>query len=167
MEPMTRETVEEAFASGCQAHLKYLAFAQQAEEEGYPNVARLFRAIAASEKRHALYHLRMLGGVGSTEENLQNAYERDGCEIAALCSICSENPDSEDEGNPGGEPCQALEAEKSHLPLYDEAKAAVNSEEDLEETPIYVCGGCGRTVRGEAPERCPVCDTPCACFEVY
>ncbi|MFO8080348.1 MAG: rubrerythrin family protein [Armatimonadota bacterium] len=165
MDSMTRESVEAAFARESRAHLKYIAFARQAKEDGYPNVARVFRAIAASEKRHALQHLEMLGGVGSTQENLREAYERDERKAGEICSMCGESEGGPD--NPGGASCDTLEAEKSHLLLYDEAKSAVNSDEDLEETPIYVCGGCGRTVRGEAPERCPVCDTPSEEFEVY
>ncbi|MFP4249950.1 MAG: rubrerythrin family protein [Armatimonadota bacterium] len=166
MESMTRENVETAFEGECRAHMKYLAFARQAEREDYPNVARLFRAIAASQKRHALYHLRLLGEVGSTEQNLQEAYERDDREIAETCPTCSErgNPNpAEDEGKE----CIALEAEKSHLPLYDEAKSAVNSDEDIEDAPIFVCSVCGRTVRNEAPENCPICGTPRDEFDIY
>ncbi|MFW5867240.1 MAG: rubrerythrin family protein [Armatimonadota bacterium] len=166
MESMTRENVEAAFAGECQAHLKYLAFAEQAEKEDYPNVARLFRAIAASQKRHALYHLRLLGEIGSTEENLREAHERDDREIAEMCPTCSERGNPGDENDVRGE-CIALEAEKSHLPLYDEAKSAVDADEDIEDSPIYVCGGCGRTVRNEAPERCPICDTPRDEFDIY
>jgi rubrerythrin len=165
MESMTRESVEAAFACESRAHLKYIAFARQANDEGYPNVARLFRAIAASEKRHALRHLDMLGGVGSTQDNLKEAYEADDREVGEICSMCGENGGGAD--NSGGSSCDTLEAERSHLPLYEEARAALSSDEDLEETPIYVCRGCGRTVRNEAPENCPICGTPSDEFEVY
>jgi len=166
MEQMTRQSVEAAFADECQAHLKYIAFAEQAEHDGYPNVARLFRAIAASERRHALYHLRLLGEVGTTEENLQEAHERDGREISQMCPTCSEGGDPH-ASNDGGLRCAALAAEKSHLPLYDEAKSALGADHDIEDAPIFVCSGCGRTVRNEAPERCPICNTPRDQFEVY
>lgn len=166
MEPMTRENVETAFASGCQAHLRYLAFAEQAEREDFPNVARLFRAMAASEKRHALYHLRLLGEVGSTSQNLQKAHERNGREIAEACPTCSQRGNPRGDCNPPKD-CLAIEVEMSHLSLYVEAESAVNADEDIAEAPIYVCNVCGRTVRDEPPECCPVCGTPCDDFEVY
>ena len=74
MKPMTEQNVQDAFAGESQAHMKYLAFAKQAEKEGYPNVARLFRAVASAEEKHAHYHLKILGGIGATEGNLREAF---------------------------------------------------------------------------------------------
>ena len=69
----TEQNLAEAFAGESQANRKYLAFAKKAERDGYPQAARLFRAAAAAETVHAHAHLRALGGIRSTKENLQEA----------------------------------------------------------------------------------------------
>ena len=69
----TEEFLKEAFAGESQANRKYLAFAKKADEEGYPQVARLFRAAAEAETVHAHNHLRALKGIGSTADNLEEA----------------------------------------------------------------------------------------------
>ncbi|MFW6388581.1 MAG: rubrerythrin family protein, partial [Desulfohalobiaceae bacterium] len=69
----TVQDLKEAFAGESQANRKYLAFAQQAEKEGYPGVGKLFRAAAEAETVHAHAHLRAMQGVGSTQENLKEA----------------------------------------------------------------------------------------------
>ena len=71
--PTTQENLAVAFAGESQANRKYLAFAQAAEKEGFPQIARLFRAAADAETIHALAHLRNMGGVGTTLENLEAA----------------------------------------------------------------------------------------------
>lgn len=71
----TEENLKAAFAGESQAHRKYTAFARKADEEGYPEVAQLFRAAAEGETAHALGHLRLLKGIGSTRENLEAAIE--------------------------------------------------------------------------------------------
>ncbi|MFQ6108391.1 MAG: rubrerythrin family protein, partial [Candidatus Aminicenantales bacterium] len=73
MKKMTEENLKNAYAGESQAHMKYLAFADKAENDDFPNVARLFRANAFAEQVHATNHLRPLGGIGKTEENLQTA----------------------------------------------------------------------------------------------
>jgi len=62
-----------AFAGESQANRKYLAFAKQADKEGYKQVGKLFRAVAEAETIHAHAHLKVLGGVKSTRENLNDA----------------------------------------------------------------------------------------------
>src|SRR5512144_113822 len=69
----TLRNLQEAFAGESQANRKYLAFAKKAEEEGHPQVAKLFRAAAEAETVHAHNHLRVLKGVRGTRENLQDA----------------------------------------------------------------------------------------------
>lgn len=167
MKPMTRKNVEAAFAAEAMAHIRYLAYARQAEREGYPNVARLFRAMAASERRHALYHLDLLGEVDSTDENLRVAYETEDHEIRSMYPAFTEVAKLEGEDDAEAVYRYALEAEKNHLPLCEEAKSALDSDEDVGDDPVFVCGRCGRTVRGEAPERCPICNTPGDEWEVY
>ena len=69
----TEKNLEEAFAGESQANRRYLAFAKKAEGEGHKQVAKLFRAAAEAETVHAHAHLRALGGVKSTKENIQEA----------------------------------------------------------------------------------------------
>jgi rubrerythrin len=69
----TEELLRTAFAGESQTNRRYLAFAARADQEGYPQVARLFRGAAASETVHAHNYLTALKGVRSTKENLQEA----------------------------------------------------------------------------------------------
>jgi len=74
MRAMTEANLEAAFAGESQAHMKYAIFADKAAREGYPEVARLFRAISYAERVHATNHLRELGGIGDTVANLEVAF---------------------------------------------------------------------------------------------
>ena len=167
MRPMTTENVKAAFAGESQAHMKYLAFAQRAEDDGLPNVARLFRAVAAAEVKHAHYHLRMLEGIGPTADNLQGAHEGEDFEIEHMYPAFSAVAQLEGEKQADKGYYYAVEAEKNHRPLYAEAQATVAAGGDLDETPLFVCGFCGHTGRGEPPEKCPVCGAPRSRFEVF
>ena len=71
---MTDQSLHAAFAGESQAAEKYMVFAEQAEEEGFPNIARLFRAISFAESRHARNHFRVMGGIGATADNLKAAF---------------------------------------------------------------------------------------------
>ena len=81
MRDMTREDLSGAFAGESQAHMKYKAFADVAEREKLPNVARLFRAASYAEQMHATNHLRALGGIGKTSDNLAAAFAGETFEI--------------------------------------------------------------------------------------
>ena len=69
----TEEHLRDAFAGESQANRRYLAFAAAADKEGFPQVAKLFRAVAEAETIHAHNHLKALKGVRSTKENLSEA----------------------------------------------------------------------------------------------
>ncbi|MEZ4484336.1 MAG: ferritin family protein [Syntrophotaleaceae bacterium] len=70
----TEADLQEAFAGESQANRKYLAFAEKADMEGFAQVAKLFRAAAAAETVHAHVHLRAMGVVASTQENLRKLW---------------------------------------------------------------------------------------------
>ena len=156
----TSENLQEAFAGESQANRKYLAFAKQADKDGYAQVARLFRAAAEAETIHAHAHLRVMGGVKSTTDNLQEAIDGEGHEFKKMY------PDfvalAEKEGNKTAVFSfkNALAVEEIHHGLYTEALNAVQSGSDLPETKIYLCPVCGNTVKGEVLEKCPICNTP-------
>ncbi len=160
----TRDNLQEAFAGESQANRKYLAFAQKAEKDGYPQVARLFRAAAAAETVHAHAHLRVLGGIKSTAENLQEAIAGEGFEFQQMYPKFLVEAEAE-----GNRPAviaikNALAVEKIHHGLYSLAADAVNNEKDLPEEKIFVCSVCGNTVPGNPPETCPICGAPRAKF---
>jgi rubrerythrin len=167
MKPMTEANLRAAIAGESQAHVKYLAFAEQAEKDNKPNVARLFRAVAEAELRHATYDLRVLGEIGSTAENLKAAFAGEDHEVQSMYPAFTAVSELEGEDLATKAFHYAVEAEKQHRPLYNEAHELVEAGGDLDDTPIYVCGVCGHTGRGEAPDQCPVCNSPQKVFSIY
>jgi rubrerythrin len=150
----TEKYLQEAFAGESQANRKYLAFAEKAEREGYRQVARLFRAVAAAETVHAHAHLRALKGIGTTAENLQAAIQGETFEFESMYPPMIEAAKAEDNKQATLTFTYANEVEKVHAALY---KKAAEKMGDLTETDIHVCGVCGFTVEGDAPDECPLC----------
>ncbi len=149
------QNLKDAFAGESQANRRYLAFAAQAEKEGYPQVARLFRAAAEAETVHAHNHLRVLGGVKSTLENLTEAIAGETHEFKSMYPQMI--ADAEAEGN-----AQALrsftfanEVEKVHAALYQKALDSLGAAS--EQFDYFVCPICGHTVEKEAPAKCEIC----------
>lgn len=156
----TQDNLQAAFAGESQASRKYLFFAEQAEKDGHPQVARLFRAASEAETIHAHNHLGVLGGIGATKENVQAAIEGEHYEFMKMYPEFLEVARAE--GNKGAEVTfdYANKVEKIHHSLYQKALDAVKSGQKLKDEPYFVCLGCGYTVSGEAPEICPVCGAP-------
>ena len=150
----TNENLMKAFAGESQANRKYLAFAKQADKEGYPGVAKLFRAAAAAETVHALSHLRVAGGIHSTAENLQAAIEGETFEFQQMYPEMIQSAQAE--GNDAAQRSFDLanKVEKIHAGLYQKALDNLAGQEDVD---YYVCPGCGYTVPSEAPDVCPIC----------
>lgn len=167
MKKMTEENIKASFAGESQAHVKYIGFADKAEKEGKPNVARLFRAASFSEQVHALVHLRVMGGVGATEENLVTARGGEDFEVTEMYPAYIAVAELQGEEKAQQSMQHALEAEKTHRALYDKAKAVVEAGGDLGEDEMHVCSQCGYTGTGEAPERCPVCKAPKKYFRSF
>jgi rubrerythrin len=156
----TAENLWAAFAGESQANRKYLAFAKKAESDGYPHIARLFRAAAEAETVHAHAHLRVLGGVKTTEQNLKAAIAGEADEFQSMYPEFLAQ--AQKEGNKPAEISikNALAVEKIHYELYTGALEAFKSGKDLSSGAIFVCGVCGNTVNGKAPDKCPVCGAP-------
>ncbi len=167
MKDMTRTNLQEAFAGESQAHVRYLVFADVAEREGLPNAARLFRAASLSEQIHATNHLRALGGVGTTEQNLKGAFGGESFEIAEMYPAYLAVGNLQEEKAAVRSMSNALEAEKVHAKLYSTAQQAVEMKKDTTIGKIFVCAVCGFTMEGNAPERCPVCGTPKERFKEF
>lgn len=157
MRKMTKTNLEAAFAGESQAHMRYLIFAGEAEKEGFPQVARLFRAIAFAEQVHATNHLRTLGGVGESPANLQVAIDGETFEVDEMYPAYKAVAELQDEKGAVRSTHYALEAEKVHAGMYQKARQSVLAGKDVEIGDIYICEVCGWTVEGEAPDRCPIC----------
>lgn len=157
MHPMTKDNLRSAFSGESQAHMKYLIFADKAEEEGFKNIARLFRAIAYAERVHATNHLNALNGSNLTIDNLDIAIEGENYEVQEMYPAYKAVAELQDEKKAVKSMHYALEAEKIHSALYSEAKDAVKGGSDLDLGEIHICPVCGHTVVGKAPDRCPIC----------
>jgi len=145
----------EAFAGESQANRKYLAFAQKADSEGFPQVARLFRAAAEAETIHAHNHLRVAKGIRSTKENLAEAISGETHEFTKMYPEMIEAARAE--GNKAAEMTFSFanEVEKTHAQLYQKLLDSLGGAR--EDYPYYVCPVCGHTAEGNAPDVCPVC----------
>jgi rubrerythrin len=150
----TEQNLRDAFAGESQANRKYLAFAKKAERDGYPQAAKLFRAAAEAETVHAHAHLRVLGEIGSTLDNLKVAVAGETHEFKSMYPDMIE--EAKAEGNKTAERSFtfANEVEKVHAQLYQKA---IDNLDSLEEADYYVCSVCGMTVENEPPDKCPVC----------
>ncbi len=157
MKEMTATFLREAFAGESQAHLRYLVYADVAEREGLANIARLFRAASLSEQIHATNHLRALGAVGTTAQNLKAAFGGENFEVVEMYPAYLEVAKLQDEKAALTSMTRALEAEKVHSKLYSQAEKNVEMKKDVELGPVYVCQACGYTMEGDPPERCPIC----------
>lgn len=157
----SEQNLKDAFAGESQANRKYLAFAKQADKEGYKQAARLFRAAAEAETVHAHSHLNALSGVKSTAENLKAAIEGETHEFKSMYPGMIEAAKAE--GNKAAERSFnfANEVEKIHAALYQNA---LDNLSNLKEAEIYVCSICGYTCETAPPESCPVCKAKSKAF---
>ncbi len=154
----TDENLETAFAGESMANRKYTAFANKAEKEKMPNVARLFKAIASAETVHALSHFNVKKGVKSTAENLKTAMEGERYEVNDMYPTMIKEAEKDDNKSAIRTMSNALSAEKGHEQLYKRTLEKVEKTgKDIESVDYYVCPVCGYTVENEAPDPCPVC----------
>ena len=152
----TLKNLKEGFVAESQAHQRNLAFAMKAEQEGYRQVARLFRAVAEAEGVHAFNHLRLLGGVSETQENLETAFERENLASSTYPQFIKE-ANEEANAHVAMIFSYSRDVERGHAKLYE--KALQNMLADVS-TEYYVCGICGYISDGVMPEQCPICGAP-------
>jgi rubrerythrin len=156
--PNSVDNLKEAFAGESQAYQKYRAFAARAEQDGFPNVARLFRTAAEAERIHADGHLRALDGIAPTADNLKAAIGGETHEFSEMYPPMLAQAEAE------GHKAQrmfgyAVKAEAVHAELYQRALDAVAQGKDLETPAFYLCPVCGYIEFGQPPEACPICGT--------
>lgn len=158
----TEQDLQDAFAGESQANRKYLAFAKQADREGFPKAAKLFRAAAEAETVHAHAHLKAMGGIKSTAENLKTAISGEIHEFKSMYPAMIE--DAKKEGHKAAEQSftYANAVEEVHAGLYQKALENLGKESNVE--CYYVCSVCGYTHENEAPDTCPVCKAKAKAF---
>ncbi len=159
------ENLQAAFAGESQASRKYTYFAEKADKEGQPQVARLFRAAAEAETVHARNHLNVMKGINSVQENLSAAISGENEEFTEMYPDFIETAEKEGNAEAKKTFVWANAVEKIHHGLYSEALKAVESGKTLSEGSYYVCPVCGNTVFGQAPDRCPICGAPGSKFK--
>jgi rubrerythrin len=154
------ENLKNAFAGESQANRKYLAFAKKADQEGFPQIAKLFRAAAAAETVHAHNHFRAMDGVKSTAENLEAAIAGENYEVISMYPPMLAEAEAEGEHRAAKSFGWALEVEKIHEALYRKAHELQAKGKDTPQTDYYVCPVCGYTHEGPMDGKCPICNTP-------
>lgn len=157
MSNQSNKNLKEAFAGESQANRRYLAFAQKADEDGFPNIARLFRVAAESETFHAINHLKAMGGIKSTLENTKEAWQGEKDEFTDMYPMFMDQAKRDQNNDALKSFFWANEAEKVHGEYYEKAVSALEAGNDMELEDVYVCSVCGFTVEGTPPEKCPTC----------
>jgi rubrerythrin len=160
----TQENLAGAFAGESQANRKYLAFAAQADKDGLAQIAKLFRAAAAAETIHAHAHLRAMGGIKTTAENLEAAVSGETFEYKEMYPPYFEQ--AKGDGSKAAEISfrNAMAVEEVHAGMYAQALESAKAGKDLPAKKVLVCDICGNTVYDSAPEKCPICGAPAAKF---
>jgi len=154
----TIENLKEAFAGESQANQKYRAFAKKAEQDGFPNIARLFRTTAEAERIHAEGHLKALEGICSTIENLHAAIQGETYEYTKMYPPMLTQAQADD-SKAKRMFNYAVQAEEIHARLYTLAIEAAKEGKDLTETEFYLCPVCGNVEIGKPTDPCPICGT--------
>lgn len=155
-----------AFAGESQASRKYNSFARKAEQDGFPQIARLFRAASQAETIHAHNHLRAMDEIKSTAENLRAAIGGENYEVTTMYPEFIQDAEAGDSRKALTSFKWAMEVEKIHEGLYHKALEALEAGKDAPQVEYYVCPSCGFTHEGPLEGKCPVCGTPGEKFEL-
>jgi len=156
----TEKNMQEAFAGESQANRRYLFFAEKAESEGHPQIARLFRAAAEAETVHARNHFNAMDGVGSTKDNLNAGVIGEHLEFTRMYPRFIEQAGVDQYQRAEVTFEYANRVEEIHYDHFQEALKALDAGQQPKDEPYFVCQVCGNTVAGEAPEKCPICGAP-------
>jgi rubrerythrin len=161
----TIDNLKAAFAGESQASRKYLYFAEKADSDGQPQIARLFRAASDSETVHARNHLKAMQAIGSTADNLKEAVNGEHYEFSEMYPDFIKQAQSQKNSAAEESFDHANRVERIHHTLYTRALKDLEDGKKPEEKPYFVCQVCGNTVLGGAPDKCPICDSPRSAFK--
>ena len=154
MDEKVREGLKRAFDGEAKAVLRLKVFAEKADKEGYPQIAKLFKVIAASEEIHGTRALKTLRDIGSTEDNLAASFESE--ETVAQVAYGRFIKEAEEAGDKAAALyfSQSRDVEETHAKLYKEALSAMASDQDRS---YFICDVCGYVAEDSVPDICPVC----------
>jgi len=165
MEYKTENNLQEAFSGESKANRRYMFFADKADKEGYPQVARLFRAVAEAETVHARNHLMAMDAIGSTRDNVTAANIGEHQEFTGMYPAFIEMAKREKNDRAERTFDWANKVEQIHYKYFEEALKALKEDKPMADATYYVCQVCGNTVTGEAPDKCPICGAPAKAFK--
>ncbi len=168
---MTADYLRSAYGGESMAHMRYIAWGNQAEKEGFPNIGKLFKAVSYAEQVHATNHFKELAsqigdktvtagavfGMGTLVDNLQGAINGELHEVEQMYPVYLQTAQFQAEKGAERSFHFAWEAEKIHADLFKKAQEAVKSGKDLELTSVNICPVCGHTIIDGVPDHCPVC----------
>lgn len=160
MNKITKENLRRALAAESEAQVRYEEFARRADEEGFGNVARVFRATSYAEKIHAARDLRTLAGVKSTLDNLTEALDDASFDAQQMYPSHAAVARLQGDEDAAIEMEWALETEKQQVNMYQDAKSAIEAGRDVELMAVFVCPVCGYTAKDQPPNNCPLSGTP-------
>lgn len=153
----TIENAQEALAGESQANRKYLAFSEKAAEEGFKNVATLYKAASEAEAIHAKKLLKVLSMIGSTEKNLEGSIAGETHEFTSMYPEFIRTAEAEKRTDAVLAFTHAMKAEEVHAGLYKKAQAAIKAGSDLGREKVFLCPICGNIEIGKVPDKCPIC----------
>jgi rubrerythrin len=162
----TEDNLREAFSGESAAYRRYMMYAEKADEDEYPQAAKLFRAVAMAEAIHARNHFNAIDGIGTTKDNLMAAVLAENEEIAGVYPYFIDDAEKERNARALRTFEWAIKVERVHHGLFQHALDAVKEKKPLEEKTYYVCQVCGNTVEDGAPDKCPVCGATKELFEM-
>ena len=164
MSDKTNKNLAYAFAAESKAAVRNAAFANKADKEDLPQIAKLFRAVSEAESIHARRFLMMMRGkIGSTEENLTVAFENEIKANAEEYPRLIKDAMEENKDHAVKAFSQSRDVETGHAELY---KKTLNNMIGGQETNYYVCRVCGYINEDVAPNNCPVCGSVKAKFKL-
>lgn len=153
----TIDNVKAAYAGESQANRKYLAFSEKAAEEGFRNIATLFKAASEAEAIHARKLLKVMGAVGTTKDNLQVSISGETHEFTEMYPGFITAAESEKKSDALLAFTHAMKAEQVHAKLYEKALNLLKAGSDMGREKIFLCPICGNIEIGKVPEKCPIC----------
>lgn len=161
----SEENIHEAFSGESKANRRYIFFAEKAEKEGYPQVAKLFRAVAEAETVHARNHLNAIDAIGTTKDCLLAASMGENMEFTGMYPAFIAK--AKEELNVRAERTfdWANKVEKVHYGFFEVALKEVKEGRQPADATYHVCQVCGNIVTGEIPEKCPICGAVAKAFK--
>jgi rubrerythrin len=153
----TKENAMEAFAGESQANRKYQAFSEKAADEGFKNIATLYKAASEAEAIHAKKLLKVLSAIEPTQKNLEKSIEGETHEFTTMYPGFVKAAEAEGKSDAVLAFTFAMKAEQVHAGLYQKALDALKAGHDIGREKIFLCPVCGNIEIGKPPEKCPIC----------